>query len=109
MAAALCHAVSGMPLRGPFPPGHGRAVFALGCFWGAEKRFWQLPGVWTTAVGYTGGHVDDPTYEAVCTGRTGHAEAVLVIHDPARITYEALLEVFWEAHDPTQEIGRAHV
>jgi peptide-methionine (S)-S-oxide reductase len=92
-----CHA-----LTEPFPDGFERAVFGLGCFWGAERIFWQTPGVWTTAVGYSGGHTPNPTYEEVCSGRTGHTEAVLVVFDPAVITYEQLLKVFWEGHDPTQ-------
>ncbi|SHE65834.1 peptide-methionine (S)-S-oxide reductase MsrA [Streptoalloteichus hindustanus] len=86
----------------PFPEGMRTAVFGLGCFWGAERRFWQTPGVWSTAVGYAGGHTPNPTYEEVCGGRTGHAEVVLVVFDPARVSYEELLRVFWEAHDPTQ-------
>lgn len=96
------HAVLGHPLRGPFPVGLQQAVFGLGCFWGAERRFWQQPGVWTTAVGYAGGHTPHPTYEEVCSGATGHAEVVLVVYDPAQIAYEALLRLFWESHDPTQ-------
>jgi peptide-methionine (S)-S-oxide reductase len=96
------HAVSGRPLAEPYPPGLAVAEFALGCFWGAERRFWQTPGVWVTAVGYAGGFTPNPTYEEVCTGRTGHAETVRVVYDPAELSYEALLRVFWEAHDPTQ-------
>ena len=96
------HFVSGHRIQPPFPEGLERAAFALGCFWGAEKTFWQLPGVYATAVGYAGGHATDPSYEQVCSGRTGHAEAVLVIYDPRRISYEQLLRVFWESHDPTQ-------
>ena len=96
------HAVLGTPLAGPWPDGTKTAVFGLGCFWGAEKAFWQLPGVVTTAVGYAGGATPNPTYEEACSGRTGHAEVVLVAYDPATTTFEELLRTFWEAHDPTQ-------
>jgi peptide-methionine (S)-S-oxide reductase len=96
------HEVLGTPLEPPFPEGLERAVFGLGCFWGAERVFWQTKGVYTTAVGYAGGHTPNPTYEEVCSGRTGHTEAVLVVFDPAEIGYEELLRTFWEAHDPTQ-------
>jgi peptide-methionine (S)-S-oxide reductase len=96
------HAVLGTPLAPPFPEGFERAVFGMGCFWGAEKRFWQAPGIHVTAVGYAGGHTPNPTYEEVCSGRTGHTEVVLVVFDPARTDYRALLRIFWEAHDPTQ-------
>ena len=96
------HVVNGHPLSGPFPAGYEQAVFGLGCFWGAERKFWQLPGVYTTAVGYAGGYTRNPTYEDVCSGRTGHTEAVLVVFDPARVSYDDLLRVFWESHDPTQ-------
>jgi len=96
------HAVLGTPLGGPWPEGTKTAIFGLGCFWGAEKDFWQLPGVVTTAVGCAGGSTPNPTYEESCTGRTGHAEVVLVAYDPSRITYEQLLKTFWESHDPTQ-------
>ena len=96
------HTILGTPLAGPWPEGTRTAVFGLGCFWGAEKDFWQLPGVVTTAVGYAGGPTPNPTYEEVCSGRTGHAEVVLVAYDPSRISYEQLLKTFWEAHDPTQ-------
>ena len=101
-AGSLCHFVSGRPLAGPFPEGSERAVLALGCFWGAERAFWQVPGVWVTAVGYSGGSVPNPSYERVCTGLTGHAESVLVVFEPDRVSYEAVLKVFWEGHDPTQ-------
>ncbi len=96
------HFVNGHPLEGPFPAGLERALFGLGCFWGAERRFWQIPGVYTTAVGYAGGYTPNPTYDEVCTGLTGHSEVVLVVFDPAQVGYEDLLPVFWEAHDPTQ-------
>ena len=96
------HLVLGTPLTPPFPDGLEQAVFALGCFWGAERIFWQLPGVYTTAVGYAGGTTPNPTYHEVCSGRTGHAEAVLVVFDPAVVSYEALLARFFEGHDPTQ-------
>ncbi len=97
------HFVNGRPLQGPYPEGMERAVFGLGCFWGAERKFWQLgDGVFVTAVGYAGGATPNPTYEEVCSGRTGHNEVVLVVFDPKRIPYEELLRTFWESHDPTQ-------
>jgi peptide-methionine (S)-S-oxide reductase len=96
------HEVLGSPLRPPYPAGTQVAEFALGCFWGAEKMFWQTPGVVSTSVGYEGGFTPNPTYEEVCTGRTGHAETVRVVFDPARVSYSELLRRFWEAHDPTQ-------
>ncbi|WCB92093.1 Peptide methionine sulfoxide reductase MsrA [Baekduia alba] len=96
------HTVLGTPLTPPFPAGIEVAYFGLGCFWGAERAFWSLPGVYTTAVGYQGGSTPNPTYEEVCSGRTGHTEAVLVAYDPAEISYDDLLKAFWEAHDPTQ-------
>ena len=96
------HSVNGHPLKPPFPAGTEIAVFGLGCFWGAERKFWQTPGVYSTAVGYAGGHTPNPTYEEVCSGRTGHTEAVLVVFDPKQVSYGDLLRVFWEAHDPTQ-------
>ncbi|HEX7037139.1 MAG TPA: peptide-methionine (S)-S-oxide reductase MsrA [Pseudomonadales bacterium] len=102
MPVPSAHYVSGAPLKPPFPDGIRQAVFGLGCFWGAERRFWQTPGVFTTAVGYAGGITPNPTYEEVCSGRTGHAEVVLVAYDPQRISYADLLKVFWESHDPTQ-------
>ncbi|HUA95753.1 MAG TPA: peptide-methionine (S)-S-oxide reductase MsrA [Acidimicrobiales bacterium] len=96
------HLVLGTPLVPPFPEGHERAVFAMGCFWGAERLFWEAPGVYTTAVGYTGGFTPNPTYEEVCSGRTGHAEAVLCVFDPDATSYQAMLDRFLEGHDPTQ-------
>ena len=102
MPVAARHAVLGAPLRPPFPDGTCRAVFAMGCFWGVERIFWQQPGVITTAVGYAGGITPNPTYEEVCSGRTGHTEAVLVVYDPQVVDYAALLRLFWEGHDPTQ-------
>jgi peptide-methionine (S)-S-oxide reductase len=97
------HLVLGTPLAPPFPEGLERAVFGMGCFWGAERIFWQAqPGVFTTAVGYAGGFTPNPTYEEVCSGRTGHAEVVLIVHDPAVNSYDELLRLFWEGHDPTQ-------
>jgi peptide-methionine (S)-S-oxide reductase len=96
------HFVNGNPLEGPFAPGLECAVFGLGCFWGAERRFWETDGVFTTAAGYAGGITPNPTYEEVCSGLTGHTEVVLVVFDPGRVSYEQLLAVFWEAHDPTQ-------
>jgi peptide-methionine (S)-S-oxide reductase len=100
--AAETHFVNGHRIRPPFPRGMAEATFGLGCFWGAERRFWQLPGVYATAVGYAGGHAAHPSYKLVCTGTTNHAEVVRVIYDPATIAYEELLRVFWESHDPTQ-------
>ena len=99
---AVVHHVNGTSLTGPWPDGARTAVFALGCFWGAERAFWQTPGVLTTAVGYVAGFTPNPTYQEVCSGRTGHTEAVLVVFDPEVVTYEQLLKVFWEHHDPTQ-------
>jgi peptide-methionine (S)-S-oxide reductase len=96
------HAVSDRPLKGPFPPRLQQAVFGMGCFWGAERKFWQIPGVYTTAVGYAGGFTPNPTYEEVCSGQTGHAEVVLVVFDPDQVGYQDLLKMFWENHDPTQ-------
>ncbi|TBU97959.1 peptide-methionine (S)-S-oxide reductase MsrA [Stutzerimonas kirkiae] len=96
------HAVNGNALLPPFPEGLQQAVFGLGCFWGAERLFWKLPGVWSTAVGYAGGYTPNPSYEEVCSGLTGHAEVVQVVFDPQRIDYQSLLKAFWEAHNPTQ-------
>jgi len=102
MPVPAAHFVNGNPLVGPWPTGFQTAVFALGCFWGAERKFWQAPGVYSTAVGYAGGSTPNPTYEETCSGRTGHTEAVLVVFDPAKTSYEQLLKLFWESHDPTQ-------
>jgi len=102
MSIPDAHYVNGRPLAGPFPENMQQAVFGLGCFWGAEKLFWEQPGVYTTAVGYAGGHTANPTYREVCSGQTGHNEVVLVVFDPAVISYEQLLALFWEGHNPTQ-------
>ncbi len=102
------HTVLDTPLAGPWPDGTQTAIFGLGCFWGAEKAFWQIPGVITTAVGYAGGTTPNPTYEESCTGQTGHAEVVLVAFDPKRVTYEQLLKTFWEDHDPTQAMRQGN-
>ena len=96
------HHVNGNPLKPPFPEGMEQAVFGLGCFWGAERKFWQQEGVYTTAAGYAAGHTPNPTYKEVCSGMTGHNEVVLVVYDPKKISYEELLKVFWESHNPTQ-------
>jgi peptide-methionine (S)-S-oxide reductase len=102
MPIPAAHHVLKTPLAPPFPAGLGRAVFGMGCFWGAERCFWQRKGIYTTAAGYAGGFTPNPTYEEVCSGLTGHTEAVLVVYDPAVISYETLLGIFWESHDPTQ-------
>ena len=96
------HFVNGNPLQEPFPDGLGKAMFGMGCFWGAERIFWELPGVYTTAVGYAAGQTPNPNYQEVCSGQTGHAEVVLVVFDPGQASYDELLRVFWESHDPTQ-------
>ena len=102
MATAERHFVSGLPLAAPVPDGMAVAMFGMGCFWGVERKFWSLPGVWLTMVGYAGGFTPNPTYPETCTGLTGHAEVVRLIFDPARVRYEGLLQTFWEGHDPTQ-------
>jgi len=102
MAVSATHFVSGRPLQPPFPAGLKRALFGLGCFWGAERKYWQTGGVYSTSAGYAGGSTPNPTYEEVCSGMTGHAEVVLVVFDPKAVSYEALLGLFWESHDPTQ-------
>ena len=102
LPVADTHHVNGNPIKAPFPAGLQQAVFGLGCFWGAERRFWQQPGVFSTAVGYAGGFTPNPTYEEVCSGLTGHTEVVLVVFDPQQTSFEALLKVFWEVHNPTQ-------
>lgn len=102
MPVADRHFVLGSPLKGPFPDGMLQAQFGMGCFWGAERLFWRTEGVFTTAVGYAGGHTPNPSYEEVCSGRTGHTEVVLVVYDPSAVGLEGLLRVFWEGHDPTQ-------
>ena len=96
------HFVNGAPLKPPFPQGMQQALFGMGCFWGAERQYWELPGVYTSAVGYAGGYTRNPTYQEVCSGETGHNEVVLVVFDPQRVSYQALLGAFWEGHDPTQ-------
>ena len=108
LAVPDLHAVNGHRIAPPFPETTETAVFALGCFWGAERVFWQAPGVYSTAVGYAGGVTPNPTYEETCSGMTGHTEAVLVVHDPEEISYPALLSLFWENHDPTQGMGQGN-
>jgi peptide-methionine (S)-S-oxide reductase len=102
MAVPERHDVNGHPLKAPFPQGMQQAMFGMGCFWGAERKFWQAPGVYSTAVGYAGGYTPNPTYQEVCTGLTGHNEVVLVVYDPQVTSYAALLTIFWESHNPTQ-------
>ena len=102
MPVPSAHFVNGQPLVGPFPNGFQQIQFGMGCFWGAERKFWELPGVYTTAAGYAGGHSPNPTYEEVCSGQTGHTEVVLVVWDPTAVTLDALLAKFWESHNPTQ-------
>jgi len=102
ISPAQPHFVNGKPLEGPYPEGMKTVLVGMGCFWGAERLFWQLPGVYVTAVGYAGGHTPNPTYHETCSGRTGHTEAVLVVYDPDTVSLESLLRVFWENHDPTQ-------
>ena len=102
------HAVNGRPLEPPFPEGLEQALFGLGCFWGAERKFWETSGVWTTAVGYAGGATEHPTYRDVCSGETNHAEVVLVVFDPKQVSYRDLLRVFWENHDPTQAMRQGN-
>ncbi|NNF88632.1 MAG: peptide-methionine (S)-S-oxide reductase MsrA [Acidimicrobiia bacterium] len=108
MPEANVHFVNGTSIYPPFPDGMEQAVFGMGCFWGAERIFWQIPGVYTTAAGYAGGYTPNPNYEETCTGRTGHTEAVLVVYDPAEVSYERLLKDFWEQHDPTQYMGQGN-
>jgi len=108
LAAPRAHLVLGTPIAGPYPDGLQVAEFALGCFWGEEQAFWQVPGVWTTAVGYEGGYTPNATYQEVCTGRTGHAETVRVVFDPSKVSYDELLRVFWESHDPTQAMRQGN-
>jgi len=102
MPVADAHLLTDNPMLPPYPDGFGQIIVAMGCFWGAERKFWEAPGVWSTAVGYIAGHTPNPTYQEVCSGRTGHTEAVLAIFDPNLTSYEALLRVFWESHNPTQ-------
>lgn len=108
MAVPERHEVLATPLTEPFPEGSRKAMFAMGCFWGAERLFWEQSGIYTTAVGYAGGYTPNPTYEEVCSGRTGHAEAVLVVYFPGEVSYEHLLRLFWEGHDPTQDMRQGN-
>jgi len=108
MDVPALHEVLGTPLKPPFPEGFEQAVFGMGCFWGEEKVFWEAPGVYTTAVGYAGGFTPNPTYEEVCSGRTGHTEAVLAVFDPTVTSYEKMLKLFWEGHDPTQGLRQGN-
>jgi peptide-methionine (S)-S-oxide reductase len=108
VATSTTHVVNGHPIAPPYPEGTEVAEFALGCFWGEEKLFWETPGVWVTAVGYQGGFTPNPTYSEVCTGKTGHSESVRVVFDPKRVSYEELLRRFWEAHDPTQAMRQGN-
>jgi len=108
IATSDVHFVNGTSIHPPFPDGMEAAYFGMGCFWGAERIFWQIPGVYTTAAGYAGGYTPNPTYEEVCTTRTGHTEAVIVVYDPEQVTYERLLKDFWEQHDPTQYMGQGN-
>ena len=108
MPVPRAHYVNGNPLAPPFPDGMEQAIFGMGCFWGAERLFWQREGVFTTAAGYAGGYTPNPTYEETCTAKTGHTEAVLVVYDPAKVGYDDLLKIFWENHDPTQHMGQGN-
>ena len=108
LPTAQRHLVNGNPLKGPYPQGAETAIFAMGCYWGAERKFWQVPGVFVTAVGNAGGFTPNPTYEEVCSGLTGHTESVLVVFEPSKVSYEALLKVFWESHDPTQGLRQGN-
>lgn len=108
LPTAETHFINGRPLKGPYPENSETAIFAMGCYWGVERRFWQTEGVWVTAVGNAGGMTPNPTYEEVCSGKTGHAETVLVVYEPDKVSYSDLLKVFWESHDPTQGMRQGH-
>ena len=108
MPVAAEHFQNGLPIIPPFPDGMQKAIFGMGCFWGAERKFWELTGVYTTAVGYAGGYTRNPTYQEVCSGRTGHAEVVLAVFDPSVVSFERLLQLFWENHDPTQGLRQGN-